>query len=95
MASPKARVHVVISGLVQGVFFRHYTRKYAIQYDLTGWVNNRLDGRVEAVFEGDEQNIQLMLDWCHSGPPSAKISGVQITREVPTNSFPDFRIIYD
>lgn len=85
----------MISGLVQGVFFRHYTRKYAIQYNLTGWVKNRPDGKVEAIFEGAEDNINLMIDWCHSGPPSARISDIDITREEPTYTFPDFRIIYD
>jgi acylphosphatase len=95
MESTKARVHIVISGLVQGVFFRHYTRKYAIQYDLTGWVKNRTDGKVEAIFEGDAHQVELMIDWCRSGPPSARISEVDITREEPNNPFPDFRIIYD
>jgi acylphosphatase len=95
MASPKTRVHLVISGLVQGVFFRHYTRKYAIQYKLTGWVKNRPDGKVEAIFEGDERNIELMIDWCRSGPPAAQIADVDIIREEPTNTFPEFRIIYE
>ena len=95
MASPKARVHVVISGLVQGVFFRHYTRKYAIQYNLTGWVKNRPDGNVEAIFEGDELNIGLMIDWCRGGPPHAHVSHIDISHEKPTNTFPDFRIIYE
>jgi acylphosphatase len=89
------RVHVVISGLVQGVFFRQYTRKHAIQYNLTGWVKNRPDGDVEAVFEGDELDVELMIDWCRNGPPSARISRVDITREEPTDTFPDFRIIYE
>lgn len=95
MPSKKAYVHIVISGLVQGVFFRHYTRKYAIQYNLTGWVKNRPDGKVEAIFEGDELNIELMIDWCRSGPPSAQVTGIDISREEPTNTFPDFRIIYE
>jgi acylphosphatase len=95
MASTKARVHIMISGLVQGVFFRHYTRKNAIQFGLTGWVKNRPDGKVEAVFEGEEQTIALMIDWCRNGPPSARISDIDITLEEPTNTFPDFRIIYE
>lgn len=91
----KTRVHIVISGLVQGVFFRHYTKKCAIQYDLTGWVKNRPDGKVEAVFEGGEQNIELMIDWCRSGPPCARIADIDIIREDATNTCPDFRIIYE
>ncbi len=95
MSSPKTRVHVVISGLVQGVFFRHYTRKYAIQYNLTGWVKNRSDGDVEAIFEGGEESIALMIDWCRGGPPSAQVSHIDISHEESTNTFPDFRIIYE
>lgn len=95
MPSKKVCVHLVISGLVQGVFFRHYTRKYAIQHNLTGWVKNRPDGKVEAVFEGDELNAALMIDWCRAGPPSAQVLHIDISYEEPTNTFPDFRIIYE
>lgn len=95
MPLKQAQIHVIISGRVQGVFFRHYTQKYAIQNNLTGWVKNRSDGSVEAVFEGNECDIALMLDWCRNGPPSASVSEVAITHEEPTDAFPDFRIVYE
>ena len=93
--SPTIRVHLIISGLVQGVFFRHHTRKNAIGLGLTGWVKNRPDGKVEAVFEGTAENITLMIDWCRIGPPSASVLDIEITREEPTHAFPDFTIRYD
>jgi len=89
------RAHLIISGLVQGVFFRHHTRKNAIRLDLTGWVRNRPDGNVEAVFEGTEENVALMIDWCRTGPPSARVTDVEITREEATHSFSDFTSRYD
>ncbi len=94
-ASSEIRVRVVISGLVQGVFYRHYTRKNAVTYGLTGWVKNRPDGRVEAVFEGKESQVAMMLDWCRIGPPSAKITDLAVFREHATGEFPDFQIRYD
>ncbi|MBN1546506.1 MAG: acylphosphatase [Syntrophaceae bacterium] len=94
-ASAEIRVRVVISGLVQGVFFRHYTRKNAVGFGLTGWVKNRPDGRVEAVFEGKESQVAMMLDWCHIGPPSARIADVAVFREEATGEFADFQILYD
>jgi len=89
------RVHLIISGLVQGVFFRHHTKKNAVGLGLTGWVKNRPDGKVEAVFEGKEENVALMIDWCRIGPPSSHVTDVEITREEATHAFPDFTIRYD
>ena len=95
MTSSKIRVHVFISGLVQGVFFRHHTRRNANRYSLTGWVKNRTDGKGEAVFEGEEQNIFMMVDWCKIGPPSSRVYDIEIIREEPSHLFTDFSIIYD
>ncbi len=94
-ASPEIRVRVVISGLVQGVFFRHYTRKSAINYGLSGWVKNRPDGRVEALLEGTEAQVAMMLEWCRIGPPSAQVTDVAVFREKATGEFTDFQIRYD
>ena len=94
-ASSEIRVRVVISGLVQGVFFRHYTRKNAIHYELTGWVKNRTDGCVEAVFEGKESQVVMMVEWCRIGPPSTRITDVAVFREEATGEFCDFQIRYD
>lgn len=63
----KKRAHVYVSGRVQGVFFRATTRDEARSRGITGWVKNLPDGRVEAVFEGEEKKVQEMIDFCHEG----------------------------
>ena len=90
----KSNVHVLISGRVQGVWFRASTKQKAEQLSLTGWVRNTSGGNVEAVFEGDENLIQEMLEWCHHGPPLANVENVEIKNQEPTNGFDDFSIKY-
>ncbi|MDP2798851.1 MAG: acylphosphatase [Deltaproteobacteria bacterium] len=75
------RAHVIIDGRVQGVFFRYSTQEEATRVGLKGWVKNRRDGQVEAVFEGDEVTVNKMLKWCHQGPPHAVVNKVDITWE--------------
>jgi len=83
-----------VSGRVQGVFFRAATERAAMGFNLTGWVKNTPDGRVEAVFEGEDDNVDKMLAWCHVGPPAARVQEV-ITNEQPyTGEFRDFNIKY-
>lgn len=77
----KARVHVYISGHVQGVFFRDHTRRQALANGVAGWVRNLWDGRVEAVFEGDEEAVQRMIAWCWQGPPNAYVTDVEVHDE--------------
>lgn len=72
------RVHVFISGRVQGVFFRSNTKDIAEMLGLTGWVRNLPDGRVEAVFEGEEGNVEKMLQWCRKGPEYARVEDVEV-----------------
>jgi acylphosphatase len=86
------RVHVYISGRVQGVFFRAETQRTAKSFNLTGWVRNVVDGRVEAVFEGDEANVGKMIAWCHIGPPAARVEEVLTGEEPYTGEFRDFNI---
>jgi acylphosphatase len=88
------RVHVYISGRVQGVFFRAETQRTAKSFNLTGWVRNMADGSVEALFEGEDTNVDKMLDWCHIGPPAAKVEEVLIQEELYTGEFRDFNIKY-
>ena len=64
----KVRVHVTIAGRVQGVFFRSKIRRKARIYNLTGWVRNLSDGRVEAVFEGEEKIVHKLIEFCKTGP---------------------------
>jgi acylphosphatase len=77
------RVHVLISGRVQGVSFRDATRSQAEQLGLSGWVRNTQDGQVEAVFEGDADTVRQMIDWCESGPSSADVEDVSVENEQP------------
>lgn len=90
----KARVHLLISGIVQGVNFRYYTRETARRLKLTGWVKNLPDGKVEAVAEGDEKAIDEFIEWCKHGPPSAKVEHVEIKKVKYTGEFSDFKIDY-
>ena len=86
------RVHVYISGRVQGVFFRAETQRAAKGFNLTGWVRNLADGRVEALFEGEDKSVDKMLEWCHIGPPAARVENLIVTEEPYTGEFNDFTI---
>ena len=88
------RIHVYISGLVQGVFFRARTHREATRLGLVGWVRNCPDGRVEAVFEGAEGKIREMLDWCRRGPKYARVDHVEVIEEPWTGAFRDFTVRY-
>lgn len=72
------QAHVFIVGTVQGVGYRYATHKVATDLGLTGWVRNRQDGRVEAVFEGDRPVVEQMIQWCHQGPPAATVTDVSV-----------------
>jgi len=90
----KVRLHVLIEGRVQGVFFRASTRDEARARALSGWVRNRPDGRVEAVFEGDKRVVENMLAWCHKGPPYAYVDRVETEWQTHTGELTDFRVVY-
>jgi Acylphosphatases len=89
----RVRAHVWISGRVQGVFFRAHTKELADELGLTGWVRNLPDGRVEAVFEGEEDAVKRAIKWCKRGPPLASVEKVEVRYEQPTGEFRDFRIL--
>jgi acylphosphatase len=73
----------VISGKVQGVYFRGTAEDEARSRGLTGWVRNTPDGQVEAAFEGEQAAVEAMIAWCHRGPPAARVTGVTVTWEEP------------
>jgi acylphosphatase len=79
----RTRAHVHISGTVQGVFYRANTREQARDRGLDGWVQNLEDGRVEAVFEGPESDVESMIEWCHEGSPAATVTNVEVDFEAP------------
>lgn len=80
---PHVRARVVISGKVQGVYFRGTAEDEARSRGLTGWVRNTPDGQVEAAFEGEQAAVEAMIAWCHRGPPAARVTGVTVTWEEP------------
>ena len=85
--SDSSRKHVVVHGGVQGVFFRDSARDEAERQGLSGWVANRDDGAVEAVFEGNPQAVERLVDWCRSGPNSADVESVEVDEEEPEGTF--------
>jgi acylphosphatase len=90
----KARVRVYISGMVQGVFFRHETKKRALRQGISGWVRNLEDGRVEALFEGETEAIEKMLNFCRNGPPGADVQNLDVNTETWKGEFRDFTVKY-
>jgi acylphosphatase len=88
------RVRAVISGRVQGVCFRIETERAAEKFSVYGWVRNRRDGTVEALFEGNSQNIDDILQWCKEGPPLAVVSNVEVIEEPYQAEFKDFTVRY-
>ncbi|OLC25508.1 MAG: acylphosphatase, partial [Thaumarchaeota archaeon 13_1_40CM_4_48_7] len=92
--STKSRAHVFVSGNVQGVYFRQNTKQVATRHKVVGWVRNLPDGRVEAVFEGDETAVNEVIKWCHIGPPKASVQDVNVKFEKYTGEFADFKINY-
>lgn len=87
-----ARAHVFVSGKVQGVFYRDTTKKEAGKRGLGGWVRNLRDGRVEAVFEGEEKTVDDMVDWCHEGSPLARVTHVERIHNEPEEGLQGFDI---
>ena len=79
----RVRARVRVRGRVQGVFFRAETRARAESLGVGGWARNASDGSVEAVFEGDEERVESMVDWCRRGPGGARVDGVEVAREEP------------
>ena len=88
----KVRAHVLVSGKVQGVFFRQKTQRQAQSLGVTGWVRNLPDGRVEAVFEGEEEAVKALVDYCHRGPSIAIVENVNVTYENYNGEFSSFQV---
>jgi acylphosphatase len=87
------RVHIFVSGKVQGVYFRQNTSLKAQELGIVGWVRNLSDGRVESVMEGLEVNIDKMISWCKSGPKDALVTDVKIMNEEYKKEFFTFDIV--
>ena len=90
----RKRLHLFVSGRVQGVYYRASARDAARQFGLTGWVRNLPDGRVEALFEGDEEALRRMREWCGTGPPGSRPRDLQESWLEDRGEFQTFEIRY-
>lgn len=88
------RVRLFVTGKVQGVFFRQSLKVMAVKNDVFGWVKNLKDGRVEAVLEGNEENVSRLVEWAHGGPANARVEDVDIRNEKFTAEFSKFDVLY-
>jgi len=88
----KSRAKLIIKGMVQGVNFRYYTQREAQKRNLTGWVRNLPDGSVAALFEGEEDEVEAMIQWCRHGPPSAQVTEMIAQPEEYRGEFGSFSI---
>jgi acylphosphatase len=83
---------MLVSGDVQGVFFRQETKSRADRSSVRGWIRNRDDDKVEAIFEGEEEDVEALVVFCKSGPPRAMVTNVDLKREEYTGEYKDFTI---
>ena len=88
----KVRAHILVSGRVQGVFFRSETKRKAEKLGVKGWVRNLYDRRVEAVFEGEEDVVNKVIGFCQEGSPHSRVKDVEVKWESYKGEFPGFRI---
>lgn len=89
----KVRAHIIIEGVVQGVCFRANTKTQADINFIYGWVSNKHDGTVEAVFEGEAQSVNKVIEWCRNGPTEAIVKNVNVSWETCKNEFKNFSVI--
>ena len=90
----KQRVHIFISGKVQGVFFRQALKVIAKKNNVVGWVRNLPDKHVEAILEGDSKSVNLVVEWAKIGPANSHVDDIQISNEEFRNEFSTFEVLY-
>jgi len=90
----KQRIRLLVTGKVQGVFFRQALKVIAIKNNVTGWVRNLEDGRVESLLEGDIDAVNAVVEWAHGGPANSRVDDVEIKNEVFKDEFTDFEVLY-
>lgn len=90
----RSRIHAIVHGRVQGVFFRDYTQQKAVELGLSGWVRNLPDRTVETEFEGEPDKVRQMLAWLTVGSPMSDVSSVDSREEEPAGKSGDFSIRY-
>ena len=88
------RIHIFVTGRVQGVFFRQSTKVMAIKNNVKGWVRNLDDGRVEIIGEGEIQDIEILTQWCKTGPANSRVDEFELSEENVTDEFENFEVRY-
>jgi acylphosphatase len=88
------RLHIFVTGRVQGVFFRQATRVIAIENNVTGWIKNLNDGRVEILIEGEEKSMDSVVEWCSLGPANSRVDDIQIFEEKFVDEYENFEVRY-
>jgi len=88
------RVRILVSGNVQGVFFRQSLKVVAKKNNVSGWVRNLKDRHVEAVFEGDSKSISSVIEWARVGPANSRIDDIEVINEEFKNEFSTFEVLY-
>ena len=88
------RVHLLVSGKVQGVFFRQALKVVAKKNNVLGWVRNLKDGRVEATLEGDNKSINSIIEWTRIGPANSRVDDIEVSNEEFKNEFSTFNVLY-
>ena len=88
------RVHILVSGKVQGVFFRQALKVIAKKNNVVGWVRNLTDKRVEAILEGDSKSVNLVIEWSRIGPANSHVDNIEINNEEFKNEFSTFEVLY-
>ena len=91
----KVGAHIIVSGRVQGVAFRHYTREAAYRLGVKGWIKNLFNGEVELVAEGPQQAVEKMIEWCKEGPRSAIVENIEVNWLPYSGKFNRFQIQHD
>ena len=90
---PQKRVHIFVKGKVQGVYFRQGMKDIAEKKNVTGWVRNLQDKRVEAILEGKDSDVDSVIEWSHKGPQNATVDDVEIINENYVDEFSKFEIL--
>jgi acylphosphatase len=87
------RVHLMISGKVQGVYFRKHLRDVSIENKVNGWVKNLQNGKVESILEGLKSDVDKVINWCHMGPKYSRVDKVETEYETFLGEYTDFKIV--
>ena len=90
----KSSVHILVTGKVQGVFFRQATKVVAVKNNVTGWVKNLESGQVEILLEGDAQNVNSVIDWSHNGPANSRVDEIKTKQQEFSGQYSYFNVLY-